>query len=76
MTTQHDIGGTVGIHEAADLLKVHVNTVARLIHSGAIPAGRIGRAYVMMRRDVIAYIDDQIARQTAERMRSTPRRAA
>ncbi len=67
-------GPTVNISEAAELLKVHPKTVLDLIAAGAIPAGLIGRAYVMMTKDVLAYVEGQIARQTAERLGTPGRR--
>lgn len=43
--------------------------MADLISSGAIPAARVGRAYVMLTTDVMNYVEGVIIRQTAERMR-------
>jgi len=60
---------TVDICRASVLLGVHTNTVAKLIHAGDIPAARIGRAYIMLERDVIDYATNQIVKQTAARMR-------
>lgn len=60
---------TVDIQGAADLLKVHPKTVLDLISAGAIPAARVGRAYVMLTKDVLAHIEGEIVRQTASRMR-------
>ncbi len=60
---------TVDITEAANLLKVHPKTVLDLIQSGALPAAKVGRAYVMLTRDVLAYIERAIIHQTAQRMR-------
>lgn len=68
-----DYGPTVNIHEAAELMKVHPKTVLALIAAGAIPAGFIGRAYVMMTKDVLDYVEEQIIRQTAERL-GTPKK--
>jgi len=65
---------TVDIIGAADLMKVHPNTVLDLIHSGALPAARIGRAYVLLTQDVLDYIQQQIINQTAERMAVPGRR--
>ena len=59
---------TLDILSASKLLCVHPNTIARLIHSGDIPAARIGRAYVMLERDVMDYATNQIVKQTAQRM--------
>lgn len=65
---------TVDLPGAAELLKVHPKTVSDLIAQGAIPAAKVGRAYVMMTKDVLAYVESSIVRQTAQRMR-TPKRA-
>ena len=59
---------TVDIQGAADLMKVHPKTVLNLIQTGALRAARIGRAYVMLERDVMSYIERQIVEQTADRM--------
>jgi excisionase family DNA binding protein len=75
LSDNHDINhkarlnmSTVDILRASELLCVHVNTVAKLIHSGDIPAAKIGRAYVMLECDVIGYATSQIVKQTAARM--------
>jgi excisionase family DNA binding protein len=60
---------TVNIKRAAEILCVHPNRVAKLIQDGALPAGRVGRAYVMLERDVLALAEQIIVNQTAERMR-------
>ena len=60
---------TVDIHGAAALLKVHAQTVLDMIGEGLLPAARVGRAYVLLERDVLQYIENQIVRQTAERMK-------
>lgn len=59
---------TLDIKSAGELMKVHPKTVLTLINSGALPAGKVGRAYVMLTRDVMDYIENLIIRQTAERM--------
>lgn len=66
---------TVDVPGAAQLLKVHAKTVLALIDSGALPAARVGRAYVLLTRDVLAYIEDQIVAQTAARLGTPGRRA-
>lgn len=62
---------TCNITEAARLLKVHEETVAEMIRECKIPAAKVGRARVMLERDVIDYIEQQIRRQTAERLGRT-----
>lgn len=59
---------TVDLQGAAALLQVHENTVLKLIKSGALPAAKIGRAYVLVTRFVLDYIERQVAQQTAERI--------
>ncbi|WP_313453272.1 helix-turn-helix domain-containing protein [Stutzerimonas nitrititolerans] len=65
---------TVDIHGAADLLKVHSKTVLDLINTGVLPAARVGRAYVLLTKDVIDHIERQIINQTAERLVGKGRR--
>ncbi len=64
---------TVDINGAAAILKVHAKTVLDMINEGALPAARVGRAYVMLTRDVLAHVEQQIAFQTAARMRQPSR---
>lgn len=59
---------TVGIKGAADLLNVHPKTVEDLIREGRIPAGKVGRAWVMLTKDVLAYLERLIIEQTGERL--------
>jgi excisionase family DNA binding protein len=66
-TQQHPL--TVDITGAADILKVHTKTVLDLINQGALPAARVGRAYVLLTKDVLNHVEQQVMRQTAARMR-------
>ena len=59
---------TCNIHRAAELLYVHPKTILELIANCIIPAAKIGRAWVMKEQDVLDYLDNQITRQTRERM--------
>ena len=59
---------TVNVPRAAELLCVHANTVLKLIESGVLPAAKIGRAYVLLERDVLQYAENEIIRQTTARM--------
>ncbi len=59
---------TCNITEAARLLKVHEETVAEMIRTHKLPAAKIGRAWVMLERDVLEYIERQIQMQTAARL--------
>lgn len=73
MNTTAAFGPTVDVNEAADLMKVHPKTVLDKINGGELAAGKVGRAYVMLTRDVLALVEQQIVAQTAERM-GTPQR--
>lgn len=65
---------TVNTTEAAEMMKVHPKTVEDLIHKGDLPAGKVGRAWVLKTSDVLALIDKKIMAQTAERLRKIERR--
>lgn len=65
---------TVDINGAAELMKIHPKTVLDLINAGTIPAARVGRAYVLMTRDVLAHVEQQIINQTAEKLAIRGRR--
>ena len=69
---------TVNTTRAAELLCVHPKTVEQLIHDGTLPAGKVGRAWVLMERDVLAYVEAQIVAQTQSRRfgAAKPKRAA
>lgn len=63
---------TMSLLEAAETLQLHPHTLEKLIRAGDIPAGKPGRAYVLMTRDVLAYAEKVILQQTADRLRSKP----
>ena len=65
-------GSTLSTVEAAAMLNVHTNNLAKLIDSGELPAAKIGRSYVLLYKDVMQYIENMIVRQTAERMGGQP----
>lgn len=64
---------TVDVPGAAELLKIHPETVKKMIHKGELPAAQVGRAYVMMTKDVLDYIENAVIRETAARMRRPSR---
>lgn len=66
---------TVDVDGAAELMKVHRQTVLDKIAAGEIRAGQIGRSYVMLTKDVLQHIEENIVRETAARMRA-PLRAS
>jgi excisionase family DNA binding protein len=63
-------GPTVGVPQAAEILRVHPKTILDLIAECRIPAGKVGRSYLMMTKDVLAYADAVIVKETAGRMRA------
>jgi excisionase family DNA binding protein len=63
---------TYDTEEAASVLKVHPKTVEELIDSRAILAAKIGRKWVLLRKDVLAYLEQQIVAQMAQRMGGGP----
>ncbi|HRH72977.1 MAG TPA: helix-turn-helix domain-containing protein [Zoogloea sp.] len=62
---------TLDLQGAAALMKIHPVTLGRMINDGRIPAARIGRAYVMLERDVLGYVERQIGSQTAMKREKT-----
>ncbi len=69
---------TLNTTRAAELLCVHPNRILEMINDGRLPAARIGRAWVLMERDVMAYLEAQIVAQTSKRRlgEAGPRRRA
>lgn len=65
---------TLNIDEAAAMMNIHAKTVLDLIGDGTLPAGKIGRAYILLTSDVMHHIERTIVQQTAERMGGQPRR--
>lgn len=53
--------------EVAELLHAEPSTVANLALRGELPATTIGKGYIFLREDVMKYIRDKIALDTAER---------
>lgn len=63
---------TLDVPGAAALMNVHVKTVLDLINQCVLPAGKVGRAYVILKKDVMAHIERVIIQQTAARMGGGP----
>jgi excisionase family DNA binding protein len=58
---------TLSVPQAADRMKIHTETMLEMIRKGVIPAAKIGRSYVILEKDVMQHIENQIMKQTAER---------
>lgn len=63
---------TLDIHGAAAMMNIHPDTVLVLIGKGVLPAGKVGRAYVLLTKDVLAYVERVIIQQTAARLGPGP----
>ena len=63
---------TLDLRGAAALMNVHPRTVEAMARDGRLPAAKIGRAYVLMERDVLTFIERQISAQTAGRGEGMP----
>jgi excisionase family DNA binding protein len=67
-STSHNTPITMSLLEAASTLKIHPHTAEKLIRTGKIPAGKIGRSYVLLSRDVLTYAEKIIIQQTTDRL--------
>ena len=63
---------TLNVEEAAKLMNIHPQTVLDLISDGTLPAGKIGRSYILLYKDVMHHIERIIVQQTAARMGGMP----
>ncbi|MBR8032313.1 helix-turn-helix domain-containing protein [Burkholderia vietnamiensis] len=59
---------TFDLQECADFLKVDRTTAMKLAQRGDIVGARIGRAWVFLEDDVVAFLREQAQRQTLERL--------
>jgi len=60
---------TLGAEEAAALLHAECATVMQYARKGQLPGTRIGKSWVFLREDVIAFLRAQIAADTEARRR-------
>jgi len=52
---------TLGLVEAAQLVKLHPSTLRERAASGAIPAAKLGRSWVFIEADLLAHVRAQYA---------------
>ncbi|UJH74347.1 helix-turn-helix domain-containing protein [Burkholderia cenocepacia] len=64
---------TFDLQECADFLKVDRTTAMKLAQQGDIVGARIGRAWVFLEDDVVAFLREQAQRQTLERLEGRTR---
>lgn len=67
---------TMDVCETATLLRAESETILQFARRGELPGTRIGKSWVFLREDVIAFLKHQIARDTEQRRRQTSRPAA
>ena len=58
---------TYDIHEAADFLKIDRSTALELAKLGTLPGAKVGRAWVFMEDELVAYLRDATRKQTQAR---------
>lgn len=54
---QEDKGKFLTVAEVADIMRVSKMTVYRLVHSGELPAVRVGRSFRVNEKAVNEYLD-------------------
>jgi len=64
---------TFDLQECADFLKVDRTTAMKLAQQGDIVGARIGRAWVFLEDDVVAFLREQAQQQTLERLEGRTR---
>ena len=57
------MSATMTLDEAAAFLKTTPETVSAMIHTRGLPAVKVGRAYVLVDDDVVAWLREQYARE-------------
>lgn len=58
---------TLDLAQAAAMLFAEPETVSKLARCGDLPATQVGRGWVFMRDDVLAFLKNRIARDTEQR---------
>ncbi len=63
-----NVDETLGIEEAAALLRADAATVMQYARRGELPGTRIGKSWVFLREDILSFLRSQINRDTQERL--------
>lgn len=62
---------TIGLEEAAGMLRLGIESTRELVDSGQLPAVRLNQKHtVMLRDDVLAYIREEGRRQAEQRRKA------
>lgn len=67
MTTPPSDIDTLGVEEAAVVMRADRTTVLAMIHTGELPADKFGRAWVILKSDLAKCIAERIKKATSER---------
>lgn len=59
---------TLDLIECAEFLKIDRTTLLDIVHRGDILGAKIGRAWVFLEDDVVAYLREQVQAQTQKRI--------
>ncbi|HDR9134966.1 helix-turn-helix domain-containing protein [Burkholderia vietnamiensis] len=59
---------TLDLIECAEFLKIDRTTLLTIVHRGDILGAKIGRAWVFLEDDVVAYLREQVQAQTQQRI--------
>ncbi|WP_175796358.1 helix-turn-helix domain-containing protein [Burkholderia anthina] len=59
---------TLDLIECAEFLKIDRTTLLDIVHRGDILGAKIGRAWVFLEDDVVAYLREQVQSQTQQRI--------
>ncbi|MGZ8302849.1 MAG: helix-turn-helix domain-containing protein [Telluria sp.] len=73
MDAMNSTDETLGVEEAAALLRAETSTVMQFARRGDLPGTRIGKGWVFLREDVIAFLRQQIASDTQGRRQQASR---
>lgn len=63
---------TLNIQECADLLKIHCATVQVMAAAGELPGAKVGRAWVFLEEDLLAFLRAKVDAQVARRQYNSP----
>lgn len=60
-------GETINAEQCADLLQCHVETAEEMTRKGELPGIKIGRTWIYVKSDLLAYLAEKARRDAEER---------